>query len=176
MSDRDWKVIHEHSGPDEKPWTVIHSGDSGFVAAFEDRLLVSTEGVANSTGIRTNTVFPFVSIKKIEYTSEQSSEVMKVSTWARRDEGDQSNRLVLPIELRDIALQELHELRRRVSYLDRPPVSMWKPPIAPRVVAALPSGGLVTELQKLADLHTQGLIDDEEFKEAKRAVIAAHAK
>ncbi|WP_207843009.1 SHOCT domain-containing protein [Williamsia soli] len=177
IDDRDKKLIVDHSGPVEEPWLIIHSGGSGFLAAFEDRLLVSTDIASTQGGVRTTTVFSFVSIKTIEYIPGDVNDVIAVLTWGRRDDADLSNRLEMPKKLRDGALQNLHELRRRVSNLDGPPVSMWKPPLPPRVVAAPPPGsGLVTELQKLADLHAQGLIDDDEFKEAKRAVIAAHAK
>ncbi|WP_157366789.1 SHOCT domain-containing protein [Williamsia muralis] len=178
IGDQERKLIRDNSGPNEEPWMIIHGGDgAGVLAAFDDRLLVSTKVESKKGGVRTNTAFSFTNIKKIEYTEGQSNDVLEVVTWKRRDANDQSNRLELPVGLRKKVLPNVQELRRRVFPVDGPPVSMWKPPLPPRVVAEPPSGsGLVAELQKLADLHAQGLIDDDEFKEAKRAVIAGRAK
>ncbi|MBD0860367.1 hypothetical protein IA539_03975 [Gordonia sp. zg691] len=51
------------------------------------------------------------------------------------------------------------------------PVSLIKPSSPP--ITADPAGRLVNELEKLALMYRRGLLDDDEFKAAKRAVINA---
>lgn len=173
IDERDKKLILDHSGSDEEPWLILHNGGSGVLAAFDDRLFMSTQGVSRPPGTRVNTTFPYVSIKKIEYTQGQSDDVLQVVIWGPQSD-DPAGQLTLPKRLRDKTLQNLRKLRRKASGIDGPPVSMWKPPMPPRVVETPVESGLASELKKLAGLFNQGLIDAEEFKEAKRAVIAAH--
>jgi hypothetical protein len=39
------------------------------------------------------------------------------------------------------------------------------------VVSAVPADGTVIELQKLADMRTEGLLDEDEFKVAKQRLL-----
>ncbi|PXW31301.1 UNVERIFIED_CONTAM: hypothetical protein DES50_10567 [Williamsia faeni] len=178
IDERGWKSIRDNSGPDEEPWLIVHNYGGRLIAAFDDRILVSNiYPSSNLVDSPANATFTFLAIKRIEFIQGQRSDDLVVQTWGRHDahDNDQLNRLSLPTGLRDIMLQNLHELRRRISDFDKPPVSLWKPPMAPRVVEPSTGSGLASELKKLADLFSQGLIDADEFKEAKRAIIAAHS-
>ncbi|WP_207843011.1 SHOCT domain-containing protein [Williamsia soli] len=180
MDDGSWSVIRDLCGPDENPWMIVNNAGVGFLAAFDDRLLIS-KSQANLGGRgHLTTRFLYSEIIRIDLSVGIVNDVLEVHTWRNRDaaELNRANTLPLPKELQDKVRLDLDDLRRRASDANRPPVSMWKPPLKPRVVEpkTKPADGLVSEIRSLADLYTQGLITDEEFGEAKRAVIASHTR
>ncbi|QXW00766.1 hypothetical protein [Rhodococcus globerulus] len=84
-----------------------------------------------------------------------------------------SNCLPLQKVLHSQALPRINELQRKIADSKRPQVIVHHAPqLAP---AATPAGGLAEELQQIANLQSQGLLDAEEFAAAKRATIAKHS-
>ncbi|PZU02165.1 MAG: hypothetical protein DI630_09290 [Gordonia sp. (in: high G+C Gram-positive bacteria)] len=180
MDDESWRVIRGHCDPDEIPWLIVNSEGFGCLAAFDDRLLISKSQAALGGRGRRTTRLLYTEITRIDLSVGIVNDVLEVQTWGNRDmaEMNRAHSLPLPKGLHDKARLDLDGLRRRASGADRPPVSMWKSPREPRVVESKtkPADGLVSEIRSLADLYTRGLITDEEFGEAKRAVIASHTR
>lgn len=44
LKDVAWRTIDEHTTPDELPWFAIDAGSAGYLAAFEDRLILAKVG------------------------------------------------------------------------------------------------------------------------------------
>lgn len=185
------KEIENCSAPGELPSLIINSGSAGLLAAFEDRLVIVKAQAMYGREFESQAVsLTYSNISEIEYRRGLSDGVLEVrardATGAALDrvsgwDGSDPNTLRLSWSLHETARPYLDELRNKVAAMpQKQPVSLWKPPLAPRIVESsvveVPAaGGLAVEIEKLANLFSQGLIDADEFREAKRAVIAKHS-
>jgi hypothetical protein len=68
------------------------------------------------------------------------------------------------------ARPQIDRLQQMVAEAKRPVVQVPSPAVPPA-----PTTDLAAELQRLGDLHSQGILDAEEFKAAKQAAIARSA-
>lgn len=68
------------------------------------------------------------------------------------------------------ALPKINELQRRI--IDSKQTHIVVQQADAPVPTAQPS--MAKEIQKLADMHAQGILDSDEFKAAKQAVIVRH--
>lgn len=199
------QVIHDHSGPAERPWFVLGNGGAGAMACFDDRLMVIKVGavasfMAGSLGGGRITTIYYRDITGIEYNSGIASGVLEIATpsyqasankdyWRGSNQGRNanandpwvlSNTLPLGRALYSQATQQLNELRALISRskavtvqvtmaspLDVPVASAPSAPTAPTAVSALAG-----QLAELAALHSQGVLSDEEFAQAKVSLIA----
>ncbi|MGW8814256.1 SHOCT domain-containing protein [Gordonia terrae] len=199
MKDKWWDAIARHSHADELPWFVINGGSAGRLVAFEDRLLITKTGgmtsfMAGSLGGGRETTFPYSEITNIEFNGGFATGVLEVLTpsyqgsgnhdyWRSSNKGRNnahddpwtlSNCLPLAKVLYQEAQPLLNEMQRKIADAKRPQVIVQHAP--PSTAAAIAGGGgLAHELEKLAEMHQRGLLDDEEFKAAKRAAIAKMA-
>jgi hypothetical protein len=82
-----------------------------------------------------------------------------------------SNCLPLLKSIYTAALPRLNELHQKIieSHQTQVTVEHVQPPVVPST-----NGGLVDEIERLAALRAQGLLDDAEFTAAKQAAIARH--
>lgn len=183
------QVLRDHSIGDESPWLIIGNGTAGVLAAYDDRLMILKVGamtgfMAGSTGGGRVTTFPYVDITGLEYNAGFMGGVLEVLTpsysgtankdyWRggggpNADDNSPwklSNTLPLPKQLHQRALPQLNELRRRISDAKRPQVHIAQ--------TSAPGSGpsLADEIRSLAELHSQGILDDDEFRAAKQAVM-----
>ncbi|MFT0661955.1 SHOCT domain-containing protein [Rhodococcus erythropolis] len=196
LKDVAWRTIDEHTAPDELPWFVINGGSAGFLAAFENRLIIAKVGGAagfmtGSMGGGRVTTFPYSDITNIEYNSGMMSGVLEILTpsyqgtanhdyWSSAGRNPNktgnnpfalSNCLPLPKIQHRLALPRLTELQKKIIDYKRPTVHIQQSSAA---AAPAPTTGLAEELQKLANLHNQGILDVSEFAAAKQAAIARH--
>ncbi|MET4610656.1 hypothetical protein ABIC28_001634 [Rhodococcus sp. PvR044] len=200
LKEKGWQTIADHSAPEELPWFILNGESAGFLAAFEDRLIIAKVGgmagfMSGSLGGGRVTTFPYTDITNIEFNSGMLTGVLEVLTpsyqgtgnhdyWrssnkARNKASDDpwtlSNCLPLAKAVHKTALPRINEMQRKIADAKRPQIVVQHAPqVAPAAAAAAPSGGLAEELQQLADLHGQGMLDTEEFAAAKRAAIAKH--
>jgi hypothetical protein len=180
VTDKVAKAISDHLNGDERPWLIVNADAFGTLVAFEDRLIVIkvgtlTSALAGSFGGGRVTVFPFSEITGIEYNAGLMNGVLEILTpsysggaekdfWAKgaNDPLKQSNTIPMIKPLYQLALPQLNELRKRIADYKRPQNSGPAATVAP---------SLSEELGRLAELHQQGVLDDDEFKEAKAALI-----
>jgi|OM-RGC.v1.004334233 hypothetical protein len=192
-----WRTIDEHTTPDELPWFVINAGSAGFLAAFEDRLIVAKVGgmagfMTGSMGGGRVTSFPYSDITNIEYNSGMMTGVLEVLTpsyqgtsnhdyWRSAGAGPNkagaspftlSNCLPLPKAQHRIALPRLTDLQKKIIDYKRPTINVQHTPSS---ITTAPPIGLAGELQNLANLHHQGILDEAEFAAAKQATISRHS-
>jgi len=190
-SDKAHRAILEHAAPDEKAWLVLGSGSAGVLAAFEDRLLIVKVG--GMTGYMTGalgggriTTFPYAEITGLEYNSGLVNGVLEVLTpsyqgtankdfWRGSSAGRNadsndpytlSNTLPFPKELYRQAAPHLAVLRAKLADSKRPVTS----------ISGVVGVDLADEIGKLAQLHAQGVLDDAEFADAKRAAISRQTR
>ena len=185
------RAVANNSGPDELPSFIISNGSAGLLVAFENRLVIVKAHALNRAAYESRAVaFPYADITELDYRRGLSDGVLEVRTSdsagaaldsVRGWDGSAPNTLRLPWALHEQAAPYFDDLRRKVAAAQRrKPVSLWKPPLQPRIVdrpavETAPTESLAVEIEKLANLFNQGLIDADEFREAKRAVIAAHS-
>lgn len=67
--------------------------------------------------------------------------------------------------------QQIADLQAQQAQQAAPPPAYAPAPAPAPQAAARPSGGL-DELQKLGDMHQQGILTDEEFEAAKQKILA----
>ncbi|PRB71337.1 SHOCT domain-containing protein [Arthrobacter sp. MYb213] len=177
-----------HNG--ERPWMVLVSFTAGLIAAFDDRLVVIKTGAWNSFGAgsfggeRSATIY-YSDITGIEYNSGLMMGVLEILTpsysgSANKDywkgstssfNADANNPFTLsntlPLDKSDYnkALPEINELRRRIAESKKVIVHMP----APVPVTQEPSLG--TRLRELKDLHSEGILTDQEFSVAKEKLL-----
>lgn len=196
LKERGWTALADHSAPDELPWFILNGESAGFLAAFEDRLIIAKVGgmagfMSGSLGGGRVTTFPYTDITNIEFNSGMLNGVLEVLTPSYQGTGNHdywrstnkernkaaddpwtlSNCLPLAKVIHKEALPRINEMQRKIADAKRPQIVVQH---APAAAATVPAGGLAEELQQFADLHSQGLLDAEEFAAAKRAAIAKH--
>ncbi|MBY6709075.1 SHOCT domain-containing protein [Rhodococcus sp. BP-241] len=200
VKDKEWETVRSHAAPTEVPWFVINSGGGyGFLAAFEDRLIIAKVSatasiMAGSFGGGRVTTFPYSQITNIEYNGGMVNGVLEVLTPSYQGTGNHdfwrssglgrnkaaddprtlSNCLPLARHLHKEALPLLVELQRKISESSRPTITVHAPHPEPARGGAGGGSGLADELRNLAELHSQGVLDSDEFAAAKRAAITKH--
>lgn len=179
-----------HSG-EVGPWLILSSfGFSGLLAAFDDRLVILKTGaltglMAGALGGERSATFHYQDITGIEYNSGILAGVLEILTpsyegtrnkdfWQgtlhhrNADANDPftlSNTLPLNKSEYRAAVPYIDQLRKRISDAKRTVVVANLPEPSP-------TGSLTEELKKLADLHGAGVLNDQEFAEAKQRLIA----
>ncbi len=196
IADKEWAVIDRYCRSDEAPWFVLTTGSTGFLAAFEDRLLIAKTGamagfMAGATGGGRTTTFPFSDITNIEYNGGWTAGVLEVLTpsyqgsgnhdyWRSSNKGRNaasddprtlSNCLPLSKAVYTEALPKLNELEQKIIESKQPRIVMptMQPP-------AQPGPNLADEIRELAELHAQGILSDSEFAAAKQTAISQHRR
>lgn len=193
LQDDEWDALERHAGPAEMPWLIISSeGNAGILAAYDNRLVIArinaserrphSNDIAQSLALISAsisailrefivTTFAFDQITGIEYTggivtghlrvltaSHQNPARTKITDWSAA-----ANVLPLAKSTYEQAVPAIHDLQTRVMNA-RTPESQRS--------AAQQVATIASELQKLGELHASGLIDDDEFRAAKRVVIS----
>ena len=190
VSKKALEQIRKHARAGERPWFVLSSGTGGVLAAFDDRLLIIKTGaltsmMAGSLGGGRTTTFEFAHVTGIEYNAGMLSGVLEVLTpsyqgtankdfWRgttrsrNADSNDPytlSNTLPLDRATYARAQDSLNELRRRIAESGRHTVVVQQS-------APATTSSVAQELSDLAELHRTGVLSDEEFADAKAAVLA----
>ncbi|SET36879.1 hypothetical protein SAMN04488546_2193 [Geodermatophilus poikilotrophus] len=187
-----WRVLRAAAYEDEVPLFLITGDDgTGVLAAFTDRCMIikaglMTSALAGSFGGSRQATFHYSQITGIEYNAGLLLGVLEILTasyngtankdrWrgisaSRNKDANQaealSNTLPLAKDGYKNAQGHINELRRLVSASKQVQVMVESP------TPSDGGGNLASELGKLAELKQQGLLDDAEFAEAKRAVLA----
>lgn len=186
-----WKALRAAANDAEVPLFIITGDDgAGVLAAFSDRCMIVKAGVmtglmAGSLGGSRQATFHYSQITGVEYNAGMINGVLEVLTasyngtanrdfWRgttagrNADSNDPytlSNTLPLSKAGYKNAQAHVNELRRLVGESKQVHV----------VVNAPSSGGgasLPEELAKLGELRAQGILDEDEFAAAKKAVMA----
>ncbi|WP_404351677.1 hypothetical protein LG324_02980 [Phycicoccus jejuensis] len=190
VSSKALEQIRRHARAGERPWLVLSSGAGGVMAAFDDRLLIIKTGaltsmMAGSFGGGRTAVFDFAHITGVEYNSGMLNGVLEVltpsyqgtsnkdfwrgTTQSRNVNSDDpftlSNTLPLDRSTYARAQDSLNALRTKIAESRRPSVVVQQSPVATNSPAA-------RDISELAKLHKAGVLSDEEFADAKSAIIA----
>ena len=192
LSPKEEAVLAQHAPQGERPWLVINPGaGAGFLAAFDRDLIIAktslTAGfMAGALGGRRVTTFPFAQITGIEYNAGMMSGVLEILTAsyqgsANKDywkgSGKDPNRdtnnpftlsNTLPLLKPEFkqAAADIAELRQRVLQANQVTV------VVPVAQPPAPAAGLAAELQQLAELHSSGVLSEEEFAQAKAKLLS----
>jgi len=195
LSPKEEAVLAEHAPQGERPWLVINPGaGAGFLAAFDRELIIAktslTAGfMAGSLGGRRVTTFPYTQITGIEYNAGMMSGVLEILTPSYQGSANKdywkgtglnpnkdtnnpftlSNTLPLMKPEFKQAAADIAELRQRVHAAHQVTVVI---PAATAPAAPTPATGLAAELQQLAELHSAGVLSEEEFAQAKAKLLA----
>ena len=190
LSEKEERVLAEHSPAGERPWLVINPGaGAGFLAAFSSELIIAKTSLAaglmaGTLGGRRVTTFPYKQITGIEYNAGMISGVLEILTasyqgsenkdfWRGTNKSRNANSNdpftlsnTLPLAKLDHgkAASAIQELKARVNAAHEVKVSI-------EATAVASTTSMADELQKLAGLKEQGLLTDEEFAAAKARLI-----
>lgn len=172
---------HDLSADEDAIWTAVGKPLTGIGAGrykLTAEYLVFEVGTLSSKGqqIRTREIFDVDSSQSM---SQKARGVGNITLWARRATGDE--RVVLqdiPNFREGVTLinrisdeaRHAQQLRERTSHstVSYATQSQPQPVAAP---AAAPAQDLNSELERLASMKAQGVIDDEEFTAAKRKLL-----
>jgi hypothetical protein len=180
--------IHNHKRDDEELLMVItepHTNHQGALLVFEDRCMIVKGGfvggfMAGSLGGERAGTFYLNQITGIEYNSGMINGVLEILTpsyqgtankdfWRasnksrnadKNDPWTLSNCLPLTKDGYNSARSMIDELKKMVSLAQ-----------VPKFLQATPATSISDELTKLADLHSKGLLTDEEFQSAKSKLL-----
>lgn len=194
-----WQVVKDHASVGEVPWFVV-GGESGagVLAAFNDRCMIVKVGamtsmMAGSFGGGRITTFHYTEITGIEYNAGMMMGVLEVLTPSYQGSGNKdywrgtrqgrntdsndpwtlSNALPMGKAIYQQALPLLNEMRSKIVEAKHPPAVHTNYSVA---ASSKEDGSLADELKKLGGLREQGVLDEEEFQAAKRAVIAKYTR
>jgi hypothetical protein len=190
------KEIAANCRDGELPRFIIGSSAAGALAAFDDRCLLVKKGVmttfmAGSLGGGRATTFLYSEITGIEYNSGLTTGVLEILTasysgtsnkdfWrgtlsGRNANSDDpytlSNTLPLAKVVYERVRPQVEELKRLIAESKRPHIVIQAPEHAEVPAPRVADTTLASELERLAELRERGLLDDEEFKAAKLALI-----
>jgi hypothetical protein len=177
----------------EVPRFIIGSFMAGALAAFDDRCLLVKKGVmtswgAGSLGGGRVTTFLYSQITGIEYNAGLTSGVLEILTpsysgttnkdfWRGTGRSPNSNSdspfalsNTLPLSKSEYkqARAQVEELKRLVGEAHQIQVKVEVPAPLSRA-----TDSLAGELERLADLRERGLLDEDEFKAAKNALLSS---
>ena len=185
------KMVRQHTTDDDAPWLFLTSPVAGALVAFDDRAMIIKTGFmpalgAGSFGGGRSTTFPYRQITGIEYNSGFMTGVLEILTPSYQGSANKdywrgtgkspnhvdnnpfaaSNTLALNKSEFAVASKHINELRRRATDSHNP---------AATVASPAPATALSDELAKLAALRDQGVLDEDEFRQAKQGLIAKHS-
>lgn len=196
LQEDEWEALDRHAAPGELPWLILSSeANLGILAAYDDRVVIAKINPAhmrprpdtitqNLAGLAASisailrqfivTTFAFDQIRGIEYSAGLLSGELRVLTAGHPvpptggvvDWSAAVNVLPLAKVTYEHAVPAINELRSRIMRYRQPTGSS----------SPSTTGAMAGELEQLGHLHAAGVIDDEEFKAAKRAVIARNSK
>ena len=183
--------IRKSCRPGERPEFILGEGSAGGLVAFSDRCMIIKKGalagfMAGSVGGGRVATFMYSEITGLEYNSGWVSGVLEVLTpsyqgsankdfWrgtfeARNADANDpwtlSNTLPLSKATYEMARPQLDHLRHLIADAKRPII---------QTPAAPPNSDLSTEITRLAELHSSGVLDDDEFRQAKQALLRRNA-
>ncbi|SDX68198.1 hypothetical protein SAMN05660209_01070 [Geodermatophilus africanus] len=187
-----WRLLRAAAYDGEVPLFIITGDDgTGVLAGFTDRCMIIkaglvTSALAGSFGGSRQTTFHYSQITGVEYNSGLMLGVLEILTasyngtankdpWrgitaGRNKDANNPEALSNTLPLAKVGYQNaqghINELRRLVSTSKQVQVTVQSP------ASSDGGGNLASELSKLAELRQQGLLDDVEFAEAKKAVLA----
>lgn len=175
----------------ELPVFVISTGMAGALAAFEDRCIIVKAGglsgymAGASFGGRVST-FYFTDITGVEYNAGLLNGVLEILTpsyqgtankdfWRGTTKGrnaDSNDPWTLSNTL-PLSKHEHEQVRPEIERLHEMIVTAKRPvPGAPPAPPADAAGRVADEIRKLAELHAQAILDDDEFATAKARLLA----
>lgn len=183
--------IRKACRPGEVPRFILGGAHgAGALAAFDDYCMIVKKGAwtamaASATGGGRVATFMYSEITGIEYNSGWSTGVLEILTasyqgtdnkdfWRGSTAGFNNNRgnpwqisntLPLPKQAYEAARGKIDELRQLIAAAKRPVVHIHTDSTGE------PPSDFAAELEKLADLHSRGLLDADEFNAAKAALI-----
>lgn len=174
------------------PEFIIGEGSAGGLVAFSDRCMIIKKGaltglMSGSLGGGRVATFIYAEVTGIEYNSGWVNGVLEILTpsyqgsankdfWRgtnrsrNADSNDPwtlSNTLPLTKSLYEQARPKIDRMRQLIAEITHPPAIAATPNPAPATATDLPD-----QLARLADLHKNGALDDEEFRQAKQTLIA----
>jgi hypothetical protein len=174
----------------ETPLFILAEGQAGGLVAFEDRCMIIKKGaltglMAGSVGGGRVATFMYTDITGVEYNSGWINGVLEILTasyqgtankdfWRGTTKGRNkdsnnpwtlSNTLPLTKPTYEQARSKLDMMRTLIGEAKRPSQASSSP--APPVTASL-----ADEIQALAELHRNGVLDDDEFKSAKAKLLS----
>ena len=183
--------IRKSCRPGEWPEFIVGEGSAGGLVAFSDRCMIIKKGalaglMAGSVGGGRVATFMYSEITGLEYNSGWVNGVLEVLTpsyqgsankdfWrgtfqARNADANDpwtlSNTLPLSKATYEMARPQLDHLRHLIADAKRPIIQA---PAAPS------NTNLSTEITRLAELHTSGVLDADEFRQAKQALLRRNA-
>lgn len=181
---------HDHSQDADTLWSAVGKPITGLGAGrykLTAEYLISETGTLSSKGqqIRTREIFDVDSSQSM---SQKARGVGNITLQARRATGDEKvvlqdipnfregvdaiNRV--SDEARSAQYQRENTSRSTIEYsgAGQHPTAFGAPaPAAATAPAASAGGDLNNELERLANLRSQGILDDEEFTAAKRKLL-----
>jgi hypothetical protein len=174
----------------ERPLFIVAEGQAGGLVAFEDRCMIIKKGaltgwMAGSVGGGRVTTFMYTDITGLEYNSGWINGVLEILTpsyqgtankdfWRgsskgrNKDSNDPwtlSNTLPLTKPTYEQARSKLDMMRELIAEAKRPNQASTAP-------AQPAASSLADEIQALAELHRNGVLDDDEFKSAKAKLLS----
>lgn len=174
------RVVNENCLNGELPVFIIAEGAAGILAAWSDRLMIIKTGgmtsfMAGATGGGRVSTFYYKDITAIEYNSGFVNGVLEILTasytgsqtsdfWGqgKNDPWTLSNCLPLTKANHALASARLQELRKWISDAKNQTIV---------IQGSSQSSSLADEIKKLIDLHTAGLLTDEELLVAKAKLL-----
>jgi hypothetical protein len=168
----------------EEPLTAIGANNTalGVMAVFADRCVIVKRGslVGAFGGGRTATI-AYTDVTGIEFNSDLGGGVLEILTpsyQGTRNNGRPGDGDVDAFELPNtVPMSKKHHeaMRPRIAQLQDLVAQAKRAASAPAVAqaapAAAPAFDLAAEIRKIHDLHTAGVLTEEEFAAAKRALI-----
>lgn len=189
-----WKALRGAARDGEVPLFIITGDDgAGVLAAFGDRCMIVKAGavtgfMAGATGGSRQATFHYSQITGVEYNAGMINGVLEILTASYQGTSNKdfwntgrtqnsnandpwtlSNTLPLDKMGHKKAQSQINELRRLVGESKQVHVVVSAPE------ATGGGASLGDELAKLVDLRSQGVLDDAEFAEAKKSVLARFA-
>ena len=179
---------------DEQLEWIAGEAGNGALAAFADRCMVIKKGgmttfMAGSFGGGRVATFTYGDITGIEFNSGLFMGVLEILTPSYQGTANQdfwkgslspvnanasspfalSNTLPMSKAFAEQLRPQLDWMRQQIAAAKRPVIHV----AAPAAPASPPPASLASELDRIVVLHQQGLLDEAEFKAAKRTLLAS---
>ncbi len=165
------KVLQEvraNCRPGESPEFVVGAFESG-LAAFTDRCMIVFKKSGFFSGMFATTFF-YTDITAVESQGGFLDGSIEVLSASHPNSGPGSvNSVEVPIDVWEQARPHVDRMRELIAAAKRPVVQVQA------VQASGPAFDLAAEIERVAQLHRSGVLDDDEFRAAKQALIARSA-
>lgn len=179
---------HDLSGDEDAIWTAVGKPLTGLGAGrykLTAEYLVFESGTLSSKGqqIRAREIFD---VDSSQTMAQKARGVGNITLWARRTSGDEKITLQDIPNFREgvVAINRIADESRHAQHIREntsrstieytgglQAVAPTVLPVAPSSAAGSVGGDLNSELERLAGLRAQGILDDEEFTAAKRKLL-----